>query len=78
LDIFNFNDIQDLSLHQDLPALKSAMATALTNPAIAAAYADCAARDAARRAEVAPLIPALLPLRYRRGGPPSPSQANGA
>ena len=78
LDIFNFNDIQDLSLHQDLPALKSAMATALTNPAIAAAYADCAARDAARRAEVSALIPALLPLRYRRGGPPSPSQANGA
>jgi hypothetical protein len=78
LDLFNFNDIQDLSLHRDLPALKSAMATALTNPAIAAAYADCAARDAARRAEVAPLIPALLPLRYRRGGPPSPSQANGA
>jgi hypothetical protein len=54
------------------------MATALTNPAIAAAYADCAARDAARRAEVSALIPALLPLRYRRGGPPSPSQANGA
>lgn len=54
------------------------MATALATPAIAAAYAECAARDATRRAEVAPLIPALLPLRYRRGGPPSPSQANGA
>lgn len=78
LDIFNFNEVQDLALHRDLPALKSAMAEAMAIPAIAAAHADCAARDAARRAEVAPLIPALLPLRYRRGGPPSPLAANGA
>ena len=78
LDIFNFNDMQDLALHRDLPALKSAMAEALATPAIAAAHAECLARDAARRAEVAPLIPALQPYRYRRGGPPSPLAANGA
>ena len=54
------------------------MAEALANPAIAAAHAACTARDQARRAEVAAMIPALLPYRYRRGGPPSPSGANGA
>lgn len=78
LDIFNFNDVEDHSLHKDLPALKAEMAKALAVPAIAAAHADCKARDAARRAEVAPLIPALLPYRYRRGGPPSPAPANKA
>lgn len=78
LDIFNFNAVEDRAIHKDLPALKSALAKALDNPAIAAAYAECQARDAARCAEVAALIPALLPYRYRRGGPPSPSGANGA
>lgn len=72
LDIFNFNDTPDTAIGKDLAALQTAMAEALQTPAIAAAHATCAARDAARRAEVAPLIPALLPYRYRRGGPPSP------
>lgn len=78
LDIFNFNEIEDRAIHKDLPALKSALAEAMLNPAIAAAFAECQARDAARRAEVAALIPDLLPYRYRRGSPPSPSGANGA
>lgn len=73
LDIFNFNDMQDLALHKDLLALKAAMAEALAHPAIAAAYDACRAKDAARRATVAPMIAALAPYRYRRGGPPSPS-----
>lgn len=72
LDIFNFNDTPDHAIGKDLPALKTAMAEALQTPAIAAAFAQTKARDAARRAEVTPLIPALLPYRYRRGGPPSP------
>lgn len=78
LDIFNFNEVEDRSIHKDLPALNAAMAEALANPEIAAAHADCAARDAARRAEVAQMIPAVRPYRYRRGGPPSPSTPNGA
>ncbi|NEY89263.1 glycosyltransferase family 2 protein [Tabrizicola oligotrophica] len=78
LDIFNFNEMEDTALQRDVPALKAAMAEALANPAVAAAHAACTALDAARRAEVAPMIAALLPLRYRRGGPPSPSGANGA
>ena len=78
LDIFNFNEVEDRQSHKDLPALKAAMAEALADPAIAAAHAACTARDQASRAEVAAMIPALLPYRYRRGGPPSPSGANGA
>lgn len=78
LDIFNFNDIEDRSILKDLDALQAEIAAALSHPAIAATHADCTARDAARRAEVAPLIPALAPYRYRRGGPPSPLPVNKA
>lgn len=78
LDIFNFNEVRDTAIHRDLPALKAAMAEALALPGIAAAQAICTVRDTARRAEVAPMIPAVQPYRYRRGGPPSPLPPNPA
>ena len=40
LDIFNFNDTPDSTIHKDLPALKAAMDEALATPAIAAAFAE--------------------------------------
>lgn len=79
LDIFNFNTVEDRTIQREVPALKAAMAEALSHPAVAAAHAACVAKDAARRAAVAGHIPALLPFRYRRGGPPpSPGAGNGA
>ena len=78
LDIFNFNDTPDSTIHKDLPALKAAMDEALATPAIAAAFAETRALDAAHRARVAEMIPALLPYRYRRGGPPSHRAPDGA
>lgn len=70
LDIFNFNDIADTALARYTPGLQAAIAEALQPPALAAAFAECRTKDAARRAEVAPMLPALFPHRYRRGTGP--------
>lgn len=68
LDIFNFNEVEDTALAHYTPDLRAAIDAALSNPAVAAAFAATCEKDAARRAEVAPLVPSLAPHRYRRGG----------
>lgn len=71
LDMFNYNEVEDHAIGADLPALKAAIAAALTHEPVARAFAACQAADAARRAAVVPMIAALAPVRYRRSAPPT-------